>query len=166
MWYNTPCRGRPCEWEKTSVFFLKSCLFFLFVLDAAEVQPDFKLASGHLLAWVPSLDIPSQNYLSRSGVKYRLNSSAFSLILCCCSGTKSCSALLRLHRLYPMGLLYPWDFPCKNTRVGCCFLLYICHWVFRVLFVFWIHVLCQKYWKYFFQVCGLLIFLMAYFEEY
>ena len=30
---------------------------------------------------------------------------------------------LRLHGLQPAWLLCPWDFPGKNTEVGCCFLL-------------------------------------------
>ena len=30
---------------------------------------------------------------------------------------------LRLHRLWPTRVLCPWDFPSKNTRVGCHFLL-------------------------------------------
>ena len=35
--------------------------------------------------------------------------------------TKSCPALLQPHRLWPTRLLYPWDFPGKNTRVDCHF---------------------------------------------
>ena len=30
---------------------------------------------------------------------------------------------LQLHELWPARLLYPWDFPGKNTEVGCHFLL-------------------------------------------
>ena len=33
------------------------------------------------------------------------------------------SDFLRPHRLYPTGLLRPWDFPDKNTGVGCHFFL-------------------------------------------
>ena len=38
----------------------------------------------------------------------------------------SCSVMsysLRPHRLWPARLLCPWDFPSKNTGVGCRFLL-------------------------------------------
>ena len=38
----------------------------------------------------------------------------------------SCSVMsysLRPHRLWPARLLCPWDFPSKNTGVGCHFLL-------------------------------------------
>ena len=43
----------------------------------------------------------------------------------CCrhSVAKSCLTLLRLHGLQPARLLRPWDFPGKNTGVGCHFLL-------------------------------------------
>ena len=37
--------------------------------------------------------------------------------------TKSCPTLLWPHEL-PARLLFPWDFPGKNTRVGCHFLLH------------------------------------------
>ena len=35
-----------------------------------------------------------------------------------CLVAKSC-LILRLHGLEPTRLLCPWDFPCKNTGVGC-----------------------------------------------
>ena len=42
---------------------------------------------------------------------------------CCCVVTKSCPPLLRPHGLSPARLFCPWDFPGKNTGVGCHFLL-------------------------------------------
>ena len=36
-----------------------------------------------------------------------------------CSVTQSCLALCDLHGMYPAMLLCPWDFPGKNTGVGC-----------------------------------------------
>ena len=45
------------------------------------------------------------------------------LIYICCSVAKSCPTLWGPHRLQPARLLYPWDFPGKNTGVGCRFLL-------------------------------------------
>ena len=35
---------------------------------------------------------------------------------------KLCPTLLQPHGLWPAGILCPWDFPGKNTRVGCHFL--------------------------------------------
>ena len=50
-----------------------------------------------------------------------------SAIYCCCCCfclvAKSCLTLLWRHGLKPIRLLCPWDFPGKNTRVGCHFLL-------------------------------------------
>ena len=39
------------------------------------------------------------------------------------TAAKSCLTFLLPHGLYPIGLLCPWDFPGKNTGVGCNFLL-------------------------------------------
>ena len=41
----------------------------------------------------------------------------------CCSAAKLCLTLLGLHGLQPSKFLCPWDFPGKNTGVGCHFLL-------------------------------------------
>ena len=41
---------------------------------------------------------------------------------CCSSVAKSCPTFLRPHGLKPARLLCPWDFPGKNTGVGCHFL--------------------------------------------
>ena len=46
---------------------------------------------------------------------------AFKVHCCYCSVAKSCPTLLWCHGLYPARLLCPWDFPGKNTRVGCHF---------------------------------------------
>ena len=48
--------------------------------------------------------------------KERLNT----VLMCVCSVV---SDSLWPHRLQPTGLLCPWDFPGKNTGVGCCFSL-------------------------------------------
>ena len=44
-------------------------------------------------------------------------------VTCCCLVTKTCPTLLQPHWLYPARLLCSWDFPSKNTSVGCHFLL-------------------------------------------
>ena len=48
---------------------------------------------------------------------------AILLLFCCCLGTKLCPTLLPSHGLWPTRLLCPWDFPGKNTAVGCHFVL-------------------------------------------
>ena len=45
------------------------------------------------------------------------------LQLCACSVTKLCLASLQPHGPQPTRLFCPWDFPAKNTGVGCLFLL-------------------------------------------
>ena len=42
---------------------------------------------------------------------------------CCCLVAKSCLTLLWPHGQEPARLLHPWDFPGKNTEMGCHFLL-------------------------------------------
>ena len=44
-------------------------------------------------------------------------------IFCCCLVAKLYPTLLQPHALQPARLLCPWDFPGKNTGVGCHFLL-------------------------------------------
>ena len=44
-------------------------------------------------------------------------------LLCVCSVTQWCLTLMWPHGLQPTRFLCPWDFPGKNTRVGCHFLL-------------------------------------------
>ena len=41
----------------------------------------------------------------------------------CCFMFKLCPTILQLHGIQPARLLCPWDFPEKNTGVGCHFLL-------------------------------------------
>ena len=45
------------------------------------------------------------------------------LMYCCCLVIKSCPTLLQLHELWLARLICPWDFPGKDTEVGCHFLL-------------------------------------------
>ena len=55
--------------------------------------------------------------------KFVLPSKINQCYCCCCLAAKSCSTLLRPHEPLPARLLCPWDFPSKNTGVGCHFLL-------------------------------------------
>ena len=52
----------------------------------------------------------------------------FDIIRHCCLVTKLRPALLQPQELQPARLLCPWDFPGKNTRVGCQFLLQGSFW--------------------------------------
>ena len=47
--------------------------------------------------------------------------------VCVCVSCLVVSESLRQHVLWPARLLCPWNFPDKNTGVGCCFLL---QWIF------------------------------------
>ena len=49
--------------------------------------------------------------------------------------TKSCPSVLWPNGLYPARLLCPWDFPVKNTGVGCHFLL---QGIFRSRYWMWV----------------------------
>ena len=50
-----------------------------------------------------------------------LNSNHHPLKACCCLVAESCLTLLQPHGLQPARLLCRWDFPGKNTGVGCHF---------------------------------------------
>ena len=54
----------------------------------------------------------------------------------CCLVTRLCLTLLRPHGLEPARLLCPWDFPGKNTGVGCHFLLTV-SCIGRQIFYHW-----------------------------
>ena len=56
------------------------------------------------------------------GYKYHENNK-IQLNVNCCLVAKSCLSLLQPHRLKSTRLLCPWDFPGKNTGVGCHLLL-------------------------------------------
>ena len=63
----------------------------------------------------------TQSLLSDS---FQIIGNIFQLMLCVCVlSCKALSDLLRPHGLQPTRLLCPWDFPGKNTGVGCHFLL-------------------------------------------
>ena len=71
----------------------------------------------------PSLPHPASSLATTSllsiPLQFKLTSS--------CLITKSCLTL-QPHGLWPARLLCPWDFPGKNTGVGCCFLLHKLTW--------------------------------------
>ena len=57
-----------------------------------------------------------------SGAYLAISSKITQCICCCCLVAKVCLTL-RPHGLQPSKILCPWDFPGKNTGVGCHFLL-------------------------------------------
>ena len=70
-------------------------------------------------------DLANFLFLSRAG-GWPMAVQASGPHLCCCcytAVTKSCQTLLQPPGLKPTRLLCPWDFPGKNTGVGCHFLL-------------------------------------------
>ena len=54
---------------------------------------------------------------------WQVSQASQSMILCMCTQLLSCVWLFTTHGLQPTGLLCPWNFPGKNTGVGCHFLL-------------------------------------------
>ena len=64
-------------------------------------------------------------------------------MICCCLVTKSCPTLLQPHGQQLTTLLCPWDFPGKNTRGGCHFLL---QGIFPSQGSNW-HLLCLLHWQ-------------------
>ena len=61
-----------------------------------------------------SIEVPEKTVLC--------SEQAFLYWYCCCLVAKSCLTLLLPKGLQPASLLCPWDFPGKNTGVGCHFL--------------------------------------------
>ena len=59
----------------------------------------------------------------REEIETPLSSSAIVRNCCCCWVTSVVSDSVRPHRRQPTRFLQPWDSPCKNTGVGCHFLL-------------------------------------------
>ena len=72
-----------------------------------------------------SLILQKQTVESGSGVQelpdFKSAVCGVCVCVCVCSVTSDSSPL---HGLQPASLLCPWDFPSKNTRVGCHFLLH------------------------------------------
>ena len=59
-----------------------------------------------------------------STVSLRVTAEHVCVYVCVCSITQLYPTLCNpMDRLYPARLLYPWDFPGKNTEMGCHFLL-------------------------------------------
>ena len=77
--------------------------------------------------------------LECKGIVYLRRPLFLCILCCCCLVAQLSSNLLWLHGLWPTRLLCPWNFPGKNTRMGCHFLLqgifltqglnlYLLHW--------------------------------------
>ena len=92
--WTTLCSAQPAQ---LYMWLLTSLVFYLLVSGAIITQP-----GGQTRNWASSFILISfSHYLV----------------------TKSCPTLLQVHGLKPIRLFCPWDFPGKNTGVGCHFLL-------------------------------------------
>ena len=80
-------------------------------------SPTAEVATSEVSPDNPKFFCPQrQLWLLKCGASYSIKRSCWWLV------AKSCLTL-RLHVLQPTSLLCPWDFPGKNTGVGCHFLL-------------------------------------------
>ena len=77
-------------------------------------------SGSRVLTTGPPWKLPSMCILRNSNLE---NCISYLLYCCCCLVAKWCSTLLWPNGLQPTRLLCPWDFPGKNTGVGCHFLL-------------------------------------------
>ena len=76
-----------------------------------DLESEFKVTRGERL---------EEGYITSLGLTY-------TQCCCCCLVAKSRLTLLQPHELKPARLLYPWNFPGKNSGVDCHFLL---QWIF------------------------------------
>ena len=83
------------------------------------MQRPLRSEDAQTLSCVPRLFLASQHLEHLNFTNECLSSIHY----CYYSVAKLCPTLLRPHGLYPARLLCPWDFPGKNTGVGCHFLL-------------------------------------------
>ena len=100
------------------------CTKFSFLILLMNISSNaWDLGVSFLLLSVPILCLSL--YLGFSPLFWWISmSSLYILYICCCSSVaKLCLALLWLHGLSPTRLLGPWDFPSKNTGMGCHFFL-------------------------------------------
>ena len=75
----------------------------------------------HFCAWLMPLTILILRLIVE--IKWTTIAVVHSFCCCCCLVTKSRLTVLWRHGLYPTKLLRPWDFPGRNTGMGCHFLL-------------------------------------------
>ena len=74
---------------------------------------------------IQTLTLFSRNFQAPGTGFVVVGALAVPLFVCCCCGLFAilCPTLLQPHGLWPSRLLCPWNFPDKNTGVGCHFLL-------------------------------------------
>ena len=73
--------------------------------------------------FLPRCPGPSHWDSRKAGLGLRFQDGGYWPSCRCCLVAKSCPILPQTHGRQPTGLLCPWDFPGKNTGVGCHFLL-------------------------------------------
>ena len=74
---------------------------------------------------IQTLTLFSRNFQAPGTGFVVVGALAVPLFVCCCCGLFAilCPTLLQPHGLWPSRLLCPWNFPDKNTGMGCHFLL-------------------------------------------
>ena len=73
--------------------------------------------------WLVFFSFQFWRFLLRNPKAQRFFPKLYLIYTVCLFSLLSCVQLLQPHGLYPTRLLCPWDFPGKNTGVGCHFLL-------------------------------------------
>ena len=92
-----------------------------------NIQDSFPLGLPGLISWQSKR--LSRVFSNTPAQKHQFLGAQLSLgywlyaCCCCCVGAKLCPILLWPHGLQPVTVFCPWDFPGKNTGVGCHFLL-------------------------------------------
>ena len=116
----------PTQQKKGLVFWWKVTLsrtaihfFITNFCHSIKMQRPLRSEDAQTLSCVPRLFLASQHLEHLNFTNECLSSIHY----CYYSVAKLCPTLLRPHGLYPARLLCPWDFPGKNTGVGCHFLL-------------------------------------------
>ena len=89
---------------------------------------DMRLGSCNIWCWPQTMFHPvihdfNKPFYYGSWCVYSTSPLNLTIACCCCSVTKSCPTLCDPHGLQYTRLLCLWDFPGKNTGVGCHFLL-------------------------------------------
>ena len=95
--------------SKLNISFLNTCIIYIKCI--------LRFIQHFSHWWKKSIFVPTNSATTDIFV------CVFVCVYCCYLVAKLCPTLLPPHALQPSRLLCPWDFPDKNTGVGCRFLL-------------------------------------------
>ena len=91
-----------------------------FVTEQTYSAVQLQVTMWHFIIWGIIIFFSFKSWTWRSEAEGR---SGFALFCCVqspvCAVTQSCPALCSPHGLWPVRLLCPWNFPGKNTGLGC-----------------------------------------------